>query len=594
MLLHLHYYPPPSLHAEILEVNEANFPDAAIRAYLTSTYCTSTSGSSFFDKGATTLKDGKYFVDTEKVIQLYYLTILPDYYSKVEDLRCLKLFPNFKSNGGTFDIKLFCYGTKERNVRIDISGTKVTAIKCAKPSNVKNIKSIVADNCDLKTIDIENCNNLAILSLNGSTTNLTTCTLKECHALEYLDLSQATKLPKLTISNATVTGKLRALKLPADMPEMHNVTIERTELEHLDLSGIHNDVISKTGNAGTINVNMNSRLHNLDIRHIIDVPTVYFSGCAMTYMQFIHDGQKIYQTFTKTSSHTRHVGYLPDGKFDITEGLYDNVYSHPMMKFSNVSGGKISGKYFVFNDGATVGKYTMTVPCVNGTANSMKNSTMTVTLYRDMTPHEFYVVGENIGTADNEFDEAYKLEYKGYDTWELPGVRLQGDFFIKEKGGTELVFGGHDVERAYREPIEAVALADNGDGSYVPTRDYVYTPNATAHYYAKRNTSVPFSTYDHDNNKLQSLNNTNLTFKYTTANPDHAANKTENQIGHLYLTGGTVTGIESVGSSSDAAENSDAPVEYYNLQGLRVNADNLTPGIYIRRQGSVATKIAVR
>lgn len=36
-----------------------------------------------------------------------------------------------------------------------------------------------------------------------------------------------------------------------------------------------------------------------------------------------------------------------------------------------------------------------------------------------------------------------------------------------------------------------------------------------------------------------------------------------------------------------------APVEFYNLQGVRVNAENLGTGIYIRRQGSKATKIFV-
>ncbi len=38
----------------------------------------------------------------------------------------------------------------------------------------------------------------------------------------------------------------------------------------------------------------------------------------------------------------------------------------------------------------------------------------------------------------------------------------------------------------------------------------------------------------------------------------------------------------------------DAPVEYYNLQGIRVNGDNLTPGIYIMRQGKKTSKILVR
>ena len=54
------------------------------------------------------------------------------------------------------------------------------------------------------------------------------------------------------------------------------------------------------------------------------------------------------------------------------------------------------------------------------------------------------------------------------------------------------------------------------------------------------------------------------------------------------------------GESTDAisdiinAEDADADAEYYNLQGIRVDADNLTSGFYIRRQGNTAAKIYVR
>ena len=41
------------------------------------------------------------------------------------------------------------------------------------------------------------------------------------------------------------------------------------------------------------------------------------------------------------------------------------------------------------------------------------------------------------------------------------------------------------------------------------------------------------------------------------------------------------------------AQDTDGEVMYYNLQGVRVDADNLTPGIYIRRQGNSASKVVV-
>lgn len=49
----------------------------------------------------------------------------------------------------------------------------------------------------------------------------------------------------------------------------------------------------------------------------------------------------------------------------------------------------------------------------------------------------------------------------------------------------------------------------------------------------------------------------------------------------------STTGIAGV-----AVEN--APVEYYNINGVKVNADTLTPGLYIRVQGNRATKTIIR
>ena len=55
------------------------------------------------------------------------------------------------------------------------------------------------------------------------------------------------------------------------------------------------------------------------------------------------------------------------------------------------------------------------------------------------------------------------------------------------------------------------------------------------------------------------------------------------------------TSLAAIGDINvDEAINENAPVEYFNLQGVRVNGENLPAGLYIRRQGSKATKILVR
>ncbi len=49
-----------------------------------------------------------------------------------------------------------------------------------------------------------------------------------------------------------------------------------------------------------------------------------------------------------------------------------------------------------------------------------------------------------------------------------------------------------------------------------------------------------------------------------------------------------VAGIDKIDS-----DNSNSPVEYFNIQGLRIDGNQLTPGLYIRRQGTKTSKVIV-
>ena len=57
----------------------------------------------------------------------------------------------------------------------------------------------------------------------------------------------------------------------------------------------------------------------------------------------------------------------------------------------------------------------------------------------------------------------------------------------------------------------------------------------------------------------------------------------------LELPEGAYTGIHSADSAQAAGE----PV-YYNLQGCQVAKSQLTPGVYVKRQGKSAQKIIVK
>lgn len=56
----------------------------------------------------------------------------------------------------------------------------------------------------------------------------------------------------------------------------------------------------------------------------------------------------------------------------------------------------------------------------------------------------------------------------------------------------------------------------------------------------------------------------------------------------------TVTYEGGESSVADIAVDADAQPVYYNLQGVQVDAGNLTPGLYISRQGTRTTKILVK
>ena len=63
----------------------------------------------------------------------------------------------------------------------------------------------------------------------------------------------------------------------------------------------------------------------------------------------------------------------------------------------------------------------------------------------------------------------------------------------------------------------------------------------------------------------------------------------------IVLTASCPVSVEAkVGIEDVAIDADNAPVEYFNVNGMRVDGSNLAPGIYIRRQGSNATKVLVK
>jgi len=81
--------------------------------------------------------------------------------------------------------------------------------------------------------------------------------------------------------------------------------------------------------------------------------------------------------------------------------------------------------------------------------------------------------------------------------------------------------------------------------------------------------------------------------------PNNRMNSRDNRL--AYWTGGVdagstflVTLVESLSGIGEIGADNAGPAEYYNLQGVRVSDDNLTPGIYIVRKGNAVGKILVK
>lgn len=104
---------------------------------------------------------------------------------------------------------------------------------------------------------------------------------------------------------------------------------------------------------------------------------------------------------------------------------------------------------------------------------------------------------------------------------------------------------------------------------------------------------IPSATFNNATKQLviAARSNKNIEFAGTTATGNDAISVyTAFAASYILDVNDAMSGIEDV--ASDIIPDEDAPVEYYNLQGIRVN--NPANGIFIRRQGSKVEKIIMR
>ena len=147
----------------------------------------------------------------------------------------------------------------------------------------------------------------------------------------------------------------------------------------------------------------------------------------------------------------------------------------------------------------------------------------------------------------------------------------------------------------------AIAPFAFGDRHYTAAITYTSTANADGGQMALINTTdgmtaasapitvVPAAGLGNTRND-QRTSNVIMSTRDEGTTIDLWAHVTKQGLAH-YSYKGMKSGVNDIVVDADST---DAPVEFFNLQGVRLDGDNLVPGVYIRRQGAKAEKVIVR
>ncbi|MCH5347609.1 MAG: hypothetical protein J1E63_10885 [Muribaculaceae bacterium] len=204
----------------------------------------------------------------------------------------------------------------------------------------------------------------------------------------------------------------------------------------------------------------------------------------------------------------------------------------------------------------------------------------------ERTPENFYLVrvadsplylagNENYETAFKKSTDVQQFTFDKTtddgDEYSLSNLLLNGYYRIANNSNLDeatINFGGTEVED-YKHPLLLVGK----------------TYNLTLG--SENNLSTH---HDANNDKKADLNITGAKFVYRGEGAtDAAAIADEVTPSTFTITEGKATGLENVvvEEAADAAE-------YYTIQGVKADATNLAPGLYIVRQGSKTSKVIIR
>lgn len=213
-----------------------------------------------------------------------------------------------------------------------------------------------------------------------------------------------------------------------------------------------------------------------------------------------------------------------------------------------------------------------------------------------------YQNGRNLYVKDE--NDGYLLIYNQGDLATIAGQFKNGDVISSVTGTYKDQYGlpeiiptevGTKSEGTVVEPEEATIeeLSTNTLGHYVKLKNVKIE--------AVSGVANTYTVTDADEASIQLYNTFNNSSYY---NPVVKVTTGDNMgiIGFVAVKDGSlqINPIEVYDMNTNAIDSivvdgdENAPVEYFNIQGVRVNADQLVPGLYIVRQGSKTSKIIVK
>lgn len=483
---------------------------------------------------------------------------------------------------------------------------------------------VLADSTAISEFSLPQCINLRHLSLTGCS-ELTKVNVPGCD-ITGLDLSASTKLTYVNVQDNPNLSVLRLPKVAKSLTQLHLCHTNLQELRLPDDWGHAVNPWNQDANTTlTLNIdNTNLRSINLyDLHPKTAFSVLKLSNTKLTSVELAHTYSFGPSSDTKFTNNI-YVGHVDS--YQIVDPVAHATKAKGMSNsISGIEGGSFDATTGVFTFDKDVEQASYTYTAYN---NSGQNITITVNLTRSLSAPTLYLeFDEDNPTLDANYvkymgsdllshvDDSGKnvynrirFNYDGDNHYSLPLKHLVGNFhFVVADEDGESVVGAHiaDLTSHYSHWNVGRILANPALKQDAETMAYALTPRSYSLHREqpagkkklhtrskdtqyKKSEPYVFTTHpDEFADSIGRLDNVNITVHYIKNDPTNYVQFNSND---------AVTGIESVAEdiSGTNGGNADVAVEYYTLQGIKVSGDALSPGIYIRRQGDSAEKIAVR